>query len=74
MSKTIGNKGLLDKSRFEDQDRQKERWLGRLSLKDAMHLEEKMLSSRLIWEWRNNFGKDSPVCLKIFLKEKRAHG
>ncbi len=72
MGKTKGNKGLLDKSRFEAQDRQKERWLRGLSSKDALHLEEKMLSSRLIWEWRNNFSKDTPVCLKKFLKKKRA--
>ena len=59
--------GLLDKSRFAQMERERERRLRSLSWKKAIRLEEKMLSSKLIWEWRKNFAKDKPVCLKISL-------
>jgi hypothetical protein len=71
MRKTKGNKGLLDKRRFEGLEREKERWLRNLSWKKAIRLEEKMLSSELIWEWRKNFPEDHPICLKKSLELMR---
>jgi hypothetical protein len=71
MKKTKGNKGLLDKSRFTEMERDKERWLRGLSWKRALRLEEKMLSSKLILEWRDNFSQDNPVCLKKSLLDRR---
>ncbi len=65
------DKGLLDGKRFESLERQKRRWLQNLSQKEALQLEEKMLSSRLTWELRDNFPEDSPVCLEMSLKRQR---
>jgi hypothetical protein len=71
MRKAKGNKGLLDQRRFESLEREKERWLQNLSRRKALELEEKMLSSRLVLEWRDNFPRDNPVCLAMFLKRRR---
>jgi len=71
MKKAKGNKGLLDKRRFERLEREKERWLRGLSWKKAIRLEEKMISSKLILEWRDNFPKDNPICLKKSLQDRR---
>jgi hypothetical protein len=65
------NKGLLDQKRFEGLQREKEHWLQNLSWKKAIRLEEKMLSSKLILEWRDNFSQDNPICLKKSLKDRR---
>lgn len=65
------DKGLLDKKRFAELEEEKKRWLRNLSLKKAIKLEENLLSSSLIWEWRKNFSKDEPVCLRDTLKKKR---
>jgi hypothetical protein len=70
MKEAKGNKGLLDKKRFESLEREKERWLRTLSWKKAIRLEEKMLSSKLILEWRNNFSQDKPVCLRKSLQNR----
>lgn len=72
MEKTKGNKGLLDKKRFEGLEREKERWLRTLSKKKAIRLEESMLSSKLVLEWRDNFSADSPICLRKSLRKRRA--
>lgn len=64
------NKGLLDKKRFVVWQKEKNYWLRKLSLKRALRLEESLLSSSLIWEWRKNFFKDNPICLKDSLKRK----
>ncbi|MCJ7728469.1 MAG: hypothetical protein MUO27_01090 [Sedimentisphaerales bacterium] len=71
MRKTKGNKGLLDRRRFESLEREKECWLRGLSRKKAIRLEEAMLSSELICEWRKNFPVDNPVCLKQSLQGRR---
>ena len=71
MKKAKGNKGLLDKKRFEGLEREKRRWLRTLSWKKAIRLEEKMLSSKLVLEWRDNFTQDSPVCLKQSLQNRQ---
>lgn len=63
--------GLLDKERFSWLEREKRQWLKNLSMKKAIRLEENFLSSALIWEWRNNFSKDDPVCLNDILRKKR---
>lgn len=71
MKKAKGNKGLLDQKRFESLEQEKRRWLQTLSLKKAIQLEEKMLSSRLILEWLDNFPEDKPICLKKSLLNRR---
>jgi hypothetical protein len=71
MKKAKGNKGLLDQKRFESLEREKRRWLQTLSWKKAIRLEEKMLSSRLILEWLDNFPEDKPICLKKSLQNRR---
>jgi len=70
MKRCKDNKYLLDKRRFEEPERQKKRWLRNLSWKKALQLEESLISSALIWEWRRNFPEDNPVCLKLSLKKK----
>ncbi len=71
MKKFKGNKGLLDKKRFEWLENERIQRLRKLTRKEAIRLEEKMLSSKLILEWRKNFGEDPPVCLKMSLRNKR---
>jgi hypothetical protein len=71
MKKAKGNQGLLDKRRFKGLEQEKERWLRGLTWKKALRLEEKMLSSKLILEWRDNFLQDNPVCLKKSLQDRR---
>jgi hypothetical protein len=71
MSKAKGNWGLLNQKRFEQWERERKQRLRKLSWKKAIRLEEKMLSSKLIWEWRKNFSQDKPVCLKISLRNRR---
>jgi hypothetical protein len=71
MEKAKGNKGLLDQKRFESLEREKRQWLRNLSWKKAIRLEEKMLSSKLILEWFDNFPQDKPVCLKKSLQKRR---
>jgi len=71
MKRLKGNKGLLDKNRFKRAEEEKNRWLKNLSLKKALQLEESLISSELIWEWRSNFSQDHPICLKLSLTKKR---
>jgi hypothetical protein len=71
MEASKGNKGLLDKKRFEQFERDKNRWLRTLSWEKAIQLEEDMLSCALLRDWRNNFTEDHPVCLKLSLKSNR---
>ncbi len=70
MKKVKGNKGLLDKRRFESLEQEKKRWLRTLSWEKALRLEEKMLSSKLVLELRDNFSQDSPVCLRESLQNR----
>jgi hypothetical protein len=69
--KVVGNKGLLDKKRFESLERGKRRWLRTLSWKKGIRLAEDMLSCPLVDEWLDNFPEDKPICLKMALKKKR---
>lgn len=71
MKKAVGNKGLLDKKRFESLEREKEQWLQTLSWKKAIRLAEDMLSCPLVDEWLDHFPEDKPVCLKMALKKNR---
>ncbi len=64
------NKGLLSKKRFKFLEREKKQWLKGLPMKMAISLEEDLLSSALIWEWRKKFPLDNPICLKNILKKK----
>ncbi|MCM8765578.1 MAG: hypothetical protein NC920_01865 [Candidatus Omnitrophica bacterium] len=70
MRQSKNNKGLLDKKRFAWLEKEKKNWLKNLSMKKAIRLEESLISSSLIWEWRKNFSKDNPICLKDSLKKK----
>lgn len=71
MEKDKGNRGLLNKTRFEEWEKERKRWLRGLTMKEAVRLEEKLLRSALIREWRDNFPEDKPVCLKLGLKRKK---
>jgi hypothetical protein len=71
MKKAKGNKGLLDKKRFEKLERQRRQRLRKLSWKKAIRLAEDMLATPLIEEWRDNSPEDHPVCLKMALRKKR---
>jgi len=64
MKRLKNNKGLLHTRRFERLEQGKKRWLQTLSWKKAIRLEESLISSVLIWEWRRNFFEDNPLCLK----------
>ncbi len=65
------NKALLDKSRFEKSEEEKKQWLRNLSWKEALRLEESLLSSELIWERSKNFPEDNPICLQKSLAAKQ---
>ena len=65
------NKGLLDKRRFEKAEQEEKQWLRNLSSKKALQLEECLISSALIWEWRRNFFEDNPLCLKKSLSKNK---
>jgi len=67
----LGNWGLLNQKRFEKLEKERIRRLRKLTWKKAIRLEEQMLSSKFIWEWRKNFSKEKPVSLKISLHKKR---
>jgi hypothetical protein len=71
MEKAKGNKGLLDRKRFEFLEREKRRWLQTLSQKKAIRLAEDMLSCSLVDEWLDNFPEDKPICLKLSLQNRR---
>jgi len=71
MKRFKNNKGLLDKKRFKKSEEEKKQWLRNLSWKKALQLEESLISSELIWEWRRNFPKDNPICLKNSLGKKQ---
>jgi len=71
MKKAKGNKGLLDKRRFQRLEREKERWLQGLSWKKAIRLTEEMMSRQLVGEWKDNFPEDHPICLKKSLERMR---
>jgi len=71
MKRIKGNKGLLDKKRFEKSEQEKKQWLKNLSWKKALRLQESLISSELIWEWRDNFPEDNPICLKKGLLKKQ---
>lgn len=61
----------LDKNRFKIWEKEKISWLRSLTLKKAIKLEESLLSSLLIWQWRKNFFPDKPICLKDSLHKKK---
>ena len=71
MKKAKGNKGLLDKNRFEKWEQERRQRLRKLSWKKAIRLAEDMLATPLVDEWRDNSPEDQPVCLKMLLKRKR---
>lgn len=71
MKKAKGNKGLLDKKRFEGLEQEKKRWLRGLTLEEAVRLEEKLLRSALIREWRDNFPQDNPICVELGLRRRK---
>ena len=70
MGHSKNKKGLLNKENFKQLALDKGRWLRHLSMKKAADMEESLLSSSLIWEWRKNFSQDNPVCLRMLLNKK----
>lgn len=70
MKKFKNNKGLFDKRRFEEFEKEKKNWLKNLSIKKGLKIEEDLLSSKLLWKLRKNFIPDNPVCLKMLLCDK----
>ncbi|MFQ6035404.1 MAG: hypothetical protein ACE5NM_06085 [Sedimentisphaerales bacterium] len=71
MKRFKDSKALLDKRRFKKLEEEKKQWLKNLSYKKALQIEESLLSSELIWEWRKNFSEDHPVCLKMSLSTRQ---
>ncbi len=71
MKKAKGNKGLLNKKRFEQWEQERRQRLRKLSWRKAIRLAEDMLATPLVDEWRDNSPEDHPVCLKMLLKRKR---
>ncbi len=71
MKRLRNNQHLLDKKRAEKLQKQQERWLKNLSQQKAIRLEESLISSVLIWEWRRNFFEDKPLCLKKSLGKNK---
>jgi hypothetical protein len=71
MKKSKGNKGLLDKKRFEPMEQEKKRWLRGLTMKQAIRIEEAIISSVVISKHRKNFPEDHPICLKLSLQRMR---
>jgi len=71
MKRFKNNQYLLDKKRAERLLQQQKRWLRNLPWKKAIRLEESLISSVLIWEWRRNFFKDKPLCLKKSLVKNK---
>lgn len=64
------NSGLLDKRRFIIQNKEHKIWLENLTFSEAIKLEEKLISSNFILEWKNNFADDNPVCIKFSFRKK----
>lgn len=60
--------GLFNKKRFEWMEEEKKLWLKNLTMEKALKLEEALISSEFIWEFRKNFFEDNPVSLEIGLK------
>ena len=69
MEKFKGNKGLLDKKRFEWLEKQREQRLRKLTPKKAIQLAEEMLATPPFGKPQHS--QDHPVCLKIALHKKR---
>jgi len=71
MKRLRNNQHLLDKKRAEKLLQQQKRWLRNLPWKKVIRLEESLISSALIWEWRRNFFEDKPLCLKKSLGQNK---
>lgn len=56
---------------FKQADEERKNQLRRLSLAEALKIEEALLSSTFVWARRRKFLIDSPVSLKIGLKGKK---
>jgi hypothetical protein len=67
-----GNKGLLDKKRFEKIEKEKELFLKNLALKRGIRIFESLTSAETLNEFKGNFSPDNPVCLKITLMRQRS--
>lgn len=71
MKKFKSNKGLFDKKRFEEFEKEKIRWLKKLSMKRAIEIEEDLLSfESSLRKFHKKSISDNPVCYKILLKRK----
>ena len=67
-----GNKGLLDKKRFEKIEKEKELFLKNLVLKKGIRIFESLTSAETLNEFKDNFLPDNPLCLKLTLMRQRS--
>lgn len=66
-----GNKGLLNKKRFEWVEEEKVEYLKNLSLKESVRILESLTSPGILAEFVDRFLQDHPMCLKKTLKKKK---
>lgn len=66
-----GNKGLLNKKRFEWMEKEKVKYLRNLSLKESVRIFESLTSPGILAEFVDTFLQDNPTCLKITLKKRK---
>lgn len=52
-------------------EKEREKWLQKLTLKDSIKMTEEFLSSRMFEKFRNNFTYEEPLCLKLGLKKRK---
>ncbi len=66
-----GNKGLLNKKRFEKMEEEKIKHLKNLSLEKSIKMMESLLASKIVYELKDNFLPDNPLSLKLGLKARK---
>lgn len=61
------NKGLFDKKRFKRMEKEKERFLRKLTLNKSIAIFESLTSAETLNEFAGRCLPDHPVCLKFTL-------
>ena len=64
------NKGLFNKKRAKNMEKERERFLKKLTLKRGIKIFESLTSPETLKEFKNSFWPDHPVCLKYTLKHR----